>query len=81
MVSAQGRTWRGKNTCHAKEKQPDNNSAAQEQEPLQEQIKELERQLALSQLKVEAMEPMINIAETELKIDIRKNSGAKQWKK
>lgn len=64
-----------------RKKQPDNTSAAQGQEPLQEQIKELERQLALSQLKVEALETMIDIAETELKIDIRKKSGAKQWKK
>lgn len=46
-----------------------------------EQLKQLKRQLELSQLKVEALETMIDIAEKELQIDIRKKSGAKQSKK
>ena len=48
---------------------------------LQQQVKELNRQLALSELKVEALETMIDLAEEQLKVDIRKKSGAKQSKK
>ncbi|MEK7257646.1 MAG: transposase [Bacteroidota bacterium] len=47
----------------------------------EEQIKELKRQLELSELKVEALETLIDLAEEQLKIDIRKKSGAKQSKK
>ena len=47
----------------------------------QEQIKELRRQLELSELKVEALETLIDLAEAQLKIDIRKKSGTKQSKK
>jgi transposase len=38
----------------------------------------LEQQLAQAQLKIHALETMIDIAEEQLKIDIRKKSGAKQ---
>jgi hypothetical protein len=38
----------------------------------------LEQQLAEAQLKIRALETMIDIAEEQLKIDIRKKSGAKQ---
>lgn len=48
---------------------------------LQEHLKQLKRQLEFSELKVEALETMIDIAEAELQIDIRKKSGAKQSKK
>lgn len=41
-------------------------------------IKALQQQLAESELKVRALETMIDIAEEQLKIDIRKKSGAKQ---
>jgi hypothetical protein len=51
------------------------------EQPAREQVKQLKRQLELSQLKVEALETMIDIAEQELQIDIRKKSGAKQSKK
>lgn len=44
-------------------------------------IKELEEQLRLSKLKVELLETMIDIAEDELHIDIRKKSGSQQLKK
>ncbi len=47
----------------------------------QEQLKQLKRQLELSQLKVEALETMIDLAEKEFQIEIRKKSGAKQSKK
>ncbi len=52
----------------------------QEQE-LQKRIKELEAQLQLSNLKVEALETMIDIAEEQLHIDIRKKSGSQRSKK
>ena len=48
---------------------------------LEEKIKQLEKQLALSNLKVEALETLIDIAESELKIGIRKKSGTKQSKR
>lgn len=48
---------------------------------LEAKIKQLEKQLALSSLKVEALETLIDIAEDELKIAIRKKSGTKQSKK
>ncbi len=48
---------------------------------LQKQIKELEVALRLSSLKVEALETMIDIAEEQLHIDIRKKSGSQRLKK
>lgn len=48
---------------------------------LEAKIKQLEKQLTLSNLKVEALETMIDIAEDKLKIAIRKKSGTKQSKK
>jgi transposase len=48
---------------------------------LQKQIKELEAALRLSNLKVEALETMIDIAEDQLQIDIRKKSGSQRLKK
>lgn len=52
-----------------------------DEQPLKQQIKELQKRLALSELKVEALETMIDIAEGQLHIDIRKKSGAKQSKR
>lgn len=48
---------------------------------LETQLKALQKQLTLSELKVEALETMIDLAEEELKIPIRKKSGSKQSKK
>jgi polyhydroxyalkanoate synthesis regulator phasin len=45
---------------------------------LQERIRELERQLEDAQIKNVLTETMIDIAEEQLKIDIRKKSGPKQ---
>jgi hypothetical protein len=47
----------------------------------EKRVKELEEQLRLSKLKVELLETMIDIAEDQLKIDIRKKSGSQQLKK
>lgn len=48
---------------------------------MSKRIKELEAQLRLSNLKVEALETMIDIAEEQLHIDIRKKSGSQRSKK
>jgi len=42
---------------------------------------DLERMLHFAKLKIEALETMIDIAEQEFKLDIRKKSGAKPSKK
>ena len=57
-------------------------SALDPQPPdMEKRIKELEEQLRLSKLKVELLETMIDIAEDELHIDIRKKSGSQRLKK
>jgi len=48
---------------------------------LQKRIKELEAELQWSKMKVEALETMIDIAEEQLHIDIRKKSGSQRLKK
>lgn len=45
---------------------------------LEEKLKELEKSLSYEQLRTEALSTMIDIAERELKISIRKKSGPKQ---
>lgn len=45
---------------------------------LENRIKELEKQLEMAQMKTVALNTMIDIAEKELKIQIRKKSGPKQ---
>ena len=45
---------------------------------LQKQLKALEKKLEYEQMKTFALETMIDLAKTELGIDLRKNSGAKQ---
>lgn len=51
--------------------------STQEKE-LEKKIKDLEKKLEHEQLRVLALDTMIDIAERELKISIRKKSGAKQ---
>lgn len=46
--------------------------------PQQTKEKELEKALKEAQMKIICLETMIDIAEQELKIPIRKKSGAKQ---
>jgi hypothetical protein len=50
----------------------------QKLESLQKQVKELEKQLENAQMKNVALETMIDVAEEQLKIKIRKKSGPKQ---
>jgi transposase-like protein len=52
-------------------------SAKQPNDP-EQKTRELEAALELAKLKITALEMMIDIAESELKIDIRKKSGTKQ---
>jgi hypothetical protein len=47
-------------------------------ELMEVRIQELERQLALEQMRSQCLDKMIEIAERELQIDIRKKSGARQ---
>ena len=54
---------------------------AQSQEVLQQKIALLEKQLAWEKLHVEALDTMINIAEKQLNISIRKKSGSQQSEK
>jgi len=45
---------------------------------LEDRVKQLEKELELAQMKVVAMNTMIDIAEKEYKLEIRKKSGPKQ---
>lgn len=56
---------------------PATNKSQPSVEELQQRIKQLERQLEDSQLKEEAYRRMIDIAEKELKISIKKKSDTK----
>lgn len=47
----------------------------------EEKIRQLEQQLAYEKLRADALETMINIAEKQLNIDIKKKSGAGQSNK
>lgn len=51
----------------------------QEQEP--EDVAALRRELELAKLKIEALNTLIDVAEDQLKIDIRKKSGARRSSK
>ena len=44
-------------------------------------VKALQKALEMANLKIKALDTMIDIAEEQLKIDIRKKSGAKQSSK
>lgn len=50
----------------------------QKTEALQKRLKETEQQLQQAQMKVIALEALIDVAEDKLKIGIRKKPGAKQ---
>ena len=58
--------------------QENNPSEQPAQDDLHRRNQELEEALKLAKLKITALEMMIDIAESELKIDIRKKSGTKQ---
>lgn len=54
---------------------------SEKQQALQQKIALLEKQLAWEKLRAEALDTMINIAEKQLDIDIRKKSGSQQSEK
>lgn len=62
---------------------PENISSAdfKKQKELEQKIALLEKQLAWEKLRADALETMINIAEKQLDISIRKKSGSQQSKK
>ena len=62
---------------------PENLAAVEfkNQQELQQKIALLEKQLAWEKLRVDALDTMINIAEKQLEIDIRKKSGSQQSQK
>jgi transposase len=49
-----------------------------ENKQLEKRIKELEKQLEMAKMKTIALETLIDVAETEFKIPIRKKRGSKQ---
>jgi len=51
---------------------------SQEIEDLKKQIKQLKKDLAFSEMKADALDTMITLAEKQLQIPIRKKTGAKQ---
>lgn len=48
------------------------------QKKSKDEVKDLQKALAEAELKIKALDTMIDIAEEQLKVDIRKKSGAKQ---
>lgn len=60
---------------HLKKEPPMQDSSTES--PTKEQLQALERQLAEAKLKIAGLEALIDIAEQELQIDIRKKSGTK----
>ena len=53
-------------------------SQSAEIKELQKRVKELERQLLEAEIKAEAYDELINVAEARFRIPIRKKAGAKQ---
>ena len=52
----------------------------QKESALKQKIRELSKDLEYAQLKIVSLETMIEVAETDLKIKIRKKRGTKQLK-
>ncbi len=72
--------WQNKQMIKNKKVERRLSAEAQQVELLQKQNLALQGSLKDEQLKAEAMSTMIDIAEKEFKIEIRKKSGAKQLK-
>ncbi len=65
----------------AKSKQKTNATTTSSQEDLLQKIAALERQLAHQELRAEVLDTLINVAEKQLNINIRKKSGTQQSSK
>jgi transposase len=73
--------WCAKYSCELADLNEDTVPKKQEKSPIDlDRIQQLERALEDANLKIIGLETMINIAEKDLKIDIRKKSGTKQSK-
>jgi len=74
--------WVKKFSCELAAKEPIEAVMTEEEQKelraLKEQVEALKKQLEYEQMKSFAFETMIDLANEELGIDIRKNSGAKQ---
>lgn len=66
------------NTTDSKTGSVTDNGEAGKSEDLSKRNNELEAALKMAKLKITALETMIDIAESDLNIDIRKKSGTKQ---
>lgn len=73
---------KGKNSGTNDMRKPQENTSSQvandDVAKLQERVKELEAQLLRAEIKAEAYDEMINVAEAKFRIPIRKKAGAKQ---
>ena len=58
--------------------QPHPAPAESDVKALQSRIKELEKRLRMAEIKAEAYDEMINVAEAKFRIPIRKKAGAKR---
>jgi len=61
-----------------REDMPKENKINTKEYELEQKIKKLEEELKREQFKAKALNTMIDVAERELKVDIRKKSGSKQ---
>lgn len=65
---------------HKKNPPPTENASPNTASEMEKRIAELEKALFIAELKAELFETMVDIAETELKIPIRKKYGPQQFK-
>jgi transposase len=71
--------WCAKYSCQISDlTEPMAKKEAKDSTPQDDRVRQLERALEDANLKIIGLETMINIAEKDLKIDIRKKSGTKQ---
>lgn len=71
--------WCSKYSCQISDlTEPMAKKQAKESTPESDHVRQLQRALEDANLKIIGLETMINIAEKDLKIDIRKKSGTKQ---
>jgi len=76
-VSRWVREYKGENTELSSPK-PDDMAKNKPVDPKEAEILALKKALEYANLKIRALDTMIDIAEEQLKIDIRKKSGAKR---
>lgn len=73
--------WCTKYSCQISDlSEPMAKKNSKESTPESDRVRQLEKALEDANLKIIGLETMINIAENDLKIDIRKKSGTKQLK-